>query len=148
MRNFRSTRIESLARAILGIAFVAAGALKVVDSLGFALSIARMQILPSGAIGPAAIVLPWIEIVAGVALLGRAPYRGAALGILSALLAAFTAALVVVLVRGRSTTCGCFGVEGGFLGRIEVALVRNLVLGAAAAFLATSYRRREPASPA
>ena len=148
MREVPLIRIEQAARAVLGLAFLAAGVLKVVDPMGFAFSIARMQIAPRGMIGPAAIVLPWIEIVAGAALLAWPPGRPAALAILGALLVAFTAALVIVLARGTSTSCGCFGVEGGFLARPGVALARNLVLGALALVLATSSRRSGPASPA
>jgi putative oxidoreductase len=148
MPRIRLTRTENAARAVLATVFLVAGLLKVIDPLGFALSIARLQILPRGAVGPAAITIPWMEIVAGAALLGLPSFRGAALTLLAALLVAFTAALGIVLVRGTSSSCGCFGVEGGILGRAEVALVRNLILGALAAFLATSSRRSGPASPA
>ena len=140
-------RIERVARWALGLAFVAAGLLKAIDPMGFALSIARMQILPKGAIGPAAIVLPWIEVVGGAALLALPPFRPAALAILATLLVGFTAALAVVLARGTMTHCGCFGVEGGVLGRPDVAFARNLVLGALAVLLATSSRRSGPVSP-
>jgi putative oxidoreductase len=148
MPKIPSTRTESAARAVLATLFLVAGFLKVLDPLGFALAIARMQILPRGVIGPAAITLPWVEIVAGGALLGLPSFRSAALALLATLLAAFTAALLIVLARGTSSSCGCFGVEGGFLGRTEVALVRNLILGALIGFLATSSRRSRPASPA
>ena len=141
-------RIEKPARVILGLAFLAAGVLKVVDPMAFALSIARMQIAPKAAIGAAAIVLPWIEIVAGAALLAWPPGRSAALAIVGALLVAFSAALVIALARGTSTSCGCFGVEGGILARPGAALARNLLLGALAVLLATSFRRSGPASPA
>jgi uncharacterized membrane protein YphA (DoxX/SURF4 family) len=148
MQKVPLIRIERIARWVLGLAFVAAGLLKAIDPMGFAFSIARMQIFPKGAIGPAAIVLPWIEIVAGAALLGLPTCRSAALAILATLLVAFTAALAIVLARGTSTHCGCFGVDGGILGHPGVALARNVVLGGLAVLLATSSRRSGPASPA
>lgn len=147
MQKGPSMRIKA-ARAVLGLAFVAAGAMKVADPAAFALSIARMQLLPRGAIGPAAIVLPWIEVVAGIALLGLPRWRPAALALTATLLVAFTAALAVVLLRGTTGGCGCFGAEGGVLGRPDVGIVRNLVLGGLAVLLATSSPRSGPASPA
>ena len=66
MQRIRSTRIETAVRAVLATLFLAAGLLKVIDPLGFALAIARMQLLRRGAIGPAGITLPWMELGAGV----------------------------------------------------------------------------------
>ena len=131
------TRTDTGVGWALGLVFVAAGILKVADPLAFALSLARL--VPPGAVGPLAIVLPWIEIAAGAALLALPSYRGAALAILITLLVTFTVALAV-----GSGPCGCFGTVG-LLARRDVGLGRNVLLLAAAAWL--TYRSR-PASPA
>ena len=117
-----------LASPAVAAVFLAAGLLKIWDPGGFAFSIARLRILPHALIGPAAILLPWVELVAAAALLARPPWRAAGKGIVAALLVAFTAALAVALLRGGAGACGCFGVEGGFFARLDVALVRNLLL--------------------
>lgn len=126
-----------LASPVVAAVFLAAGLLKIWDPGGFAFSIARLRILPHALIGPAAILLPWVEVVAAAAILARPPWRAAGKGIVAALLIAFTAALAVAMIRGGSS-CGCFGVEGGFLSRLDVGLARNVLL---LALLAVRERR-------
>ncbi len=137
------SRADLVLRAVASLVFLVAGVMKVLSPAGFALSIARLQILPGGLVGTAAILLPWVEITAGVALLALPSHRAAARWILGALLVVFSVALVVALARGIST-CGCFGTDGGLLERPAAALVRNALL--MAALLLTG--RAGPASPA
>jgi hypothetical protein len=144
----RTDWLRPLAQGVLGIAFVAAGGIKMTDPLGFGLSLVRLDLLPRIAVGPVAILLPGVEIVTGLALLALPSYRRAALGILGTLLAVFTAGLAITIMRGTASSCGCFGVDGGVLGRPDVGILRNAILGGLAVFLATSSPRSEPASPA
>lgn len=132
-----------LADGIVAAVFLAAGLLKVWDPPGFALSIARLQVLPLAFVGAAAILLPWVEIAGAAALLARGPWRSAGRAIAAALLAAFTLALGAALVRGGASSCGCFGVEGGVLARVDVGLARNLLL---LGLLGLAFRR-ERAGP-
>jgi len=128
-------RIEPALRGALGLVFLASGVLKIADPSAFAYSVARLQLLPRGALGAVAIVLPWIEAVSG-----------AALRLILGLLAGLTIVLLAALARGTAGPCGCFGGDGGFLSRPWVGVGRNLLL-LGMAF--TSCRRRsEPASPA
>jgi len=128
---------------VLAIAFLAAGVLKIADPATFAVSIARLRMVPMAVVGPVAILLPWIEIVVAVALFVP-KYRDPALKLLLALLGAFTLVLGIALVRGTAASCGCFGKGDGILNRADVAVVRNLVLIALAVFLI----RRKPTFPA
>lgn len=146
------TRIDRVLEIALALAFVAAGALKVLDPAAFALSLSGARLLPTFAVGPAAILLPWLEIVSGLALLLTRRYRDAATVLLLGLLAAFTAALAAMLARGAAGSCGCFGAGVAFLNRPDVGLARNLLLLVAAGALVVRRRRAtsrgEPASPA
>lgn len=147
------SRTERLLRLILAGAFFAAGVLKIGDPHGFALSIARLRSAPVVLIGPLAIVLPWIEVVAAVALF-IPRYQSAALQLLIALLAGFTALLGTALVRGAAGSCGCFGGGDGVLSRPPAALARNALLLAIALFLVlrrgkgSATSPRAPVSPA
>jgi putative oxidoreductase len=144
------SRIERGLEVVLGVVFLAAGLLKIADPAGFAVSIALLRVLPAGLTGPTAILLPWVEVVAGAALLLTRRYRDAATWLILGLMVPFTVVLAVALLRGTGGSCGCFGEGAGFLNRPEVGLVRNALLGAAAVVLirrkATS--RSGPTSPA
>jgi hypothetical protein len=120
------TRTERLVPIALGVVFLAAGILKVVDPHAFAVSIARLRIVPMALVGPVAILLPWIEIVAAAALFLPA-YRGPALKLLLGLLVLFTAVLAIGLARG-GISCGCFGKADSVFNRADVGMARNVVL--------------------
>ena len=136
------TRTERLVPFALGLVFLAAGILKIVDPLAFAVSIARLRIVPMALVGPTAILIPWIEVVAAVALFVPG-YRDAALRLLLGMLVLFTAILGIGLLRGAAS-CGCFGKADSLLNRADVALARNVALIA----LAVLAVRRKPTSPA
>lgn len=137
------TRIERLIPALLGVVFLAAGLLKVYDPAAFALSIARLRILPMALVGPAAILLPWVEIVAAVAaFLPRT--REAAVKLLLGMLVLFTAVLAIAFAAGTAASCGCFGKADFILNRPELTLVRNVTMIA----VALLWLRAKPTSPA
>ena len=63
------SRIDRGLEIALGLVFLAAGVLKIADPAGFAVSLALMKTLPAFLLGPVAILLPWVEVVAGLALI-------------------------------------------------------------------------------
>jgi putative oxidoreductase len=93
---------------VLAAVFVVAAVGKILDPPGFAHEIHNYALLPGVAINALAIVLPWIELVCGLALfLGLA--RRSAARILGVLLVVFVIALGINLARKRPVDCGCFG---------------------------------------
>src|SRR5207248_6708118 len=68
MREAPLSRSDRAIQTVLGLAFLAAGVLKILDPLAFAISIARLRLLPASTAGELAIVLPWLEVVTAVAL--------------------------------------------------------------------------------
>jgi putative oxidoreductase len=99
-----STRVQFVLAAV----FVVAGFGKVVDPPGFAHEIHNYALLPGAAINTLALLLPWIEIVCGVALFLGVARRSSA-RILGLLLVVFVIALSINLIRGKPVDCGCFG---------------------------------------
>ena len=93
---------------VIGAVFIYAGAIKIFDPVQFAYDIDNYKILPWTLGVALAFYLPWVELLAGVALIVRRFYRGA-LSILLALTAIFIAATIGAKVRGLDITCGCFG---------------------------------------
>jgi len=93
---------------VLAAVFVVAGFGKIADPPGFAHEIHNYALVPGVAINAMALVLPWIEIVCGLALFIGIARRSAA-RILGVLLVVFILALSINLIRGRPVDCGCFG---------------------------------------
>ena len=97
-----------IAAWIVSVIFIYAAASKIRDPAEFAQSIKYYKILPLWAINGWALFLPWLEIVAGVALLLPA-WRRAGAAITLGLSLIFAAAVSSALIRGLDITCGCFG---------------------------------------
>ena len=95
-------------RLVLGGLFVYAGVVKVVDPLGFAQDIRNYRLVGQAISFVAAVVLPWLEIVAGAFLIAGVWKRGAAL-VITGLLVFFIVLTLVTMARGLDVECGCFG---------------------------------------
>ena len=124
----------------LGGLFVVAGALKLGDPAVFAQEIANYRLLPE--LAPyLAIVLPPMEIVAGLALAaGPRLWAQAGALALAALSLLFTAALAAATARGLDISCACFGTGSGAVGWLTVA--RTLALAGLALLFVGLERRR------
>jgi len=95
-------------RIVLGGLFVYAGAAKALTPLDFAQNVRNYQLVGQSLSFIAALILPWLEILAGAFLVLGIWRRGAAL-VVSALLVFFIALTVVTMIRGLDVDCGCFG---------------------------------------
>lgn len=130
-----------LARLAYGAVFVYAGASKMADASTFAGIIANYQILPAKLIFGAALLLPALEVVCGLALWVNSLARGAAV-ILNCLMAAFLVVMGWAWHKGLDVTCGCFGGAGQTISR--ETLLRDaaiLALGLVAMWGAFSVRK-------
>lgn len=96
-------------RLMIGVLLIVAGAFKAHDGIGITgASIAGYRLLPSFAVMPLAIFLPYFEIAVGVYLSIGLFTRAVAL-IVAAQIAIFTLAVASVVVRHLQISCGCFG---------------------------------------
>ena len=93
---------------IVGGIFIYAGAIKALDPVQFGLEIDNYKSLPWFISVRLAFLLPWLEILCGLALIFRFLYRGG-LSILTTLVLVFIGATVAAKARGLDITCGCFG---------------------------------------
>lgn len=128
--------VTRLLRLLVGGAFVFAGALKIVDPAKFALDVGNYRLVPHEFINVIAILLPWIEVVAGAFVLAGIWLRDAAL-VITAMTVMFMLVILSALARGLNIECGCFGTVGGK----HVGLV-NLALDATLFSLAAILARR------
>jgi len=118
-----------VARLVIGLVFLVAGAGKLRAPLGFRAAVANYRILPDSLVTPVARVLPVLEVAVGVMLLLGVLIVPVAV-VAAVVLVAFAGAIWVNVRRERHIGCGC-----GFAGRQQVSrrlVVRNGVLAAAA----------------
>ena len=94
----------------LGIIFVVAALPKIVDPPSFAHMIYNYKIIPWALINPMALIMPWIELLCGLALI-LGIWKGTARTIIAALLLTFIMAIGINLARGNAIDCGCFDVS-------------------------------------
>jgi uncharacterized membrane protein YphA (DoxX/SURF4 family) len=100
-----------LARLILGVVLLVAGALKVPNLPKSAMAVRAYEMLPIPIANFLGYTLPWIEIGLGLLLIvGVAVKISGALGALTML--AFIIAIAQAWARGLSIDCGCFGGGG------------------------------------
>jgi len=93
----------------LGVFFVAAALPKLVDPPSFAHMIYNYRLVPGAFVNLMALVMPWLELLAGLALILGIWTRTSA-GLVGALLLVFVAAISLNLARGNAIECGCFDV--------------------------------------
>jgi len=107
----------------LGAIFVVAAIPKIVDPPSFAHMIYNYRLVPGFAVNALALVMPWVELLAGLALILGAWPREAA-GLAGLLLLVFIGAIGFNLVRGHAVDCGCFDVHSA--GKSSAELLNDM----------------------
>jgi uncharacterized membrane protein YphA (DoxX/SURF4 family) len=134
--------VMRITRIAIGLVFVTAALGKIADLPWFAQQVHNFRLTPGWAENALAMTLPWIELLAGLALvLGVRPRAGAAIAFV--LMLAFTVAVGIAWARGLDFRCGCFGKAGaGTIGAAK--FLENLGLSALAGL---ALRRRADTTP-
>ena len=128
MKNIlQNSWIELAARWIIGLTFIYASFHKILAPADFAKIVYGYDLFPNEAINVIAIVIPFVELIAGLALILGIYPRAAAL-IINGMLVAYTIVLSINLIRGHEFDCGCFSAkEAGIFSSAESTLVRDIV---------------------
>jgi uncharacterized membrane protein YphA (DoxX/SURF4 family) len=122
-----SPPLQVLCRLALGGIFIYASLDKIAHPMEFARIIANYAILPDFLVTLPALVLPWLELLAGLFLVAGLWTRSSAL-LLSLLLLAFMAALGFNALRGVSLSCGCFSTSAAERESASVLVLRDLLI--------------------
>ena len=93
----------------LGAIFVIAAIPKIADPPSFAHMIYNYRLVPASLINVSALVMPWVELLAGLALI-LGVWKAAARNVIGILLAIFIIAISINLFRDNAIDCGCFNV--------------------------------------
>lgn len=132
--------VERGVRWTLSGIFIYSGLMKLLDPQRFAEVISGFGLLPHALIFPTAILLPILEVIAGVGLVSS--FRGS-LAAITGMLTLFVAVLVYGIHLGLDIDCGCFGPEDpeqAYKG-LKTALARDIVLMVGVMFLYWSRGR-------
>lgn len=138
--------IYKLSRWGLGGVFIYAGSIKLLEPKTFAALIEAYGVVPESLLLPVAIVLPALEVAAGIGLLFDIE---GSLSLIAGLLVMFIAILGYGVWMGLGIDCGCFGPDDpeakAFHG-LRLSLYRDLVMLAGIAFIYgwRRYRGVEP----
>lgn len=140
----RHPAVRWSARLAIGVSFIMAALGKMADPIEFVKEIDnyKLMILPAWGLRPAAIIVPWVELISGLAVIS--PWHKEAGGVLSFLLLFFIVIGTSAIVRGLDISCGCFGT----LGATKVGwlfMVRNVALLILALLAMVKALPREPA---
>ena len=127
--------------ALAGV-FLAAAWPKLRDQAGFAKNIFNYQLLPDAAINPLAIFLPWLELLAALALVFLPPLRRGALWLIAAMTVVFIGAIGSAMARGINIDCGCFSTTGGGMKTGWLHLLLDFALLAICIALARLERKK------
>ncbi len=104
--------IELAARWFLGVTFIYASYSKILVPAVFAKIIYGYDLFPGALINLIAIIIPFVELVAGLAfIIGFYP-RSTAL-VINAMLLVFIISLSINIIRGHEFDCGCFAINTG-----------------------------------
>jgi uncharacterized membrane protein YphA (DoxX/SURF4 family) len=95
-------------RIWVGTVYILAAWHKILYPAKFALSVATYQILPLEYINAMAIILPWLELVAGLALILGLWTRAAALCMVGMTVMFIVALVIAIENQVQMTSCGCF----------------------------------------
>ena len=138
--------IYKISRLSLGGIFIYAGSIKLLEPKIFAVLIEAYGIVPESLLMPVAIILPVLEVAAGIGLLFDIE---GSLSAISGLLVFFIAILSYGIWMGIDVDCGCFGPEDpeseAFHG-LRASLYRDLIMlsGIVFMYIWRRYRAVKP----
>jgi putative oxidoreductase len=119
-------RLTQLLHLVFGGVFVYAGVLKAWNPPSFLDDVRSFDLLGDPWAAWLAMGLPWLEILAGLAVITGALRRGGLL-VLNGALLAFLGAISIAWYRGIDIRCGCFGSAEASSSYVEL-IVRDVLL--------------------
>ena len=128
-------RTVLVCQIVLGLVFAAAALAKLGDLRSFATQVHNFRLVPVPTENLLAMTLPWMELLAALALLLRVQPRAGALTT-AGMMAIFCVVVLAAVARGLDIDCGCFGTSDGSrvgmkkllenLGLLVLALIASL----------------------
>ncbi len=129
-------------RIILGALFIFASLDKIVDPLAFSRIIHHYRLSPPGMISFTAIIIPGIELIAGLFLIIGFRARASAL-VINALLVFFIIVLAITAARGINVSCGCFSTSTAVKSNLILRIVEDIGMLILGLYIMIFYRPKQ-----
>ncbi len=121
----KRSSIVFASRLILGALFIYASFDKALNPFEFAKITHNYRLLPPAIINIGAVILPWIELLAGILLIVGYRVKGANL-IIGGLLVMYIIMLGITASRGINIACGCFSTSAAAKGNIYMRILEDV----------------------
>ena len=137
-----------VARLAVAGMFIGACLAKIAAPESFALAVHRYRLLPDLLVNAVALLLPWLELLCGVAVLAGPPrWRSAVALWIALMLVVFTGAISLNILRGIEASCGCLSTRADAAASDGWNLARNAtLLGLTLVILWDALRRDQSAA--
>jgi uncharacterized membrane protein YphA (DoxX/SURF4 family) len=119
--------LANVSRWGVGLVFIVAGISKILNPEEFMRAIGNFNLLPLFLVPVSATTLPWLELLGGFCLIIKRFVKSSSL-IIAALLVIFIAAMIINILKGVQTDCGCFGLLFADSSISIFSIFRNVVL--------------------
>lgn len=111
--------LKLISRLTLSLIFIFFAIEKISDPAFFSKEINNYQILPNIFVNISAIVLPWLELIAGFMLLFGVKLKASS-AIIGSLLVIFILAVGFAMMKGLNINCGCSGANSQKVGWLKI----------------------------
>ncbi len=126
-RVLSSEYLSWVLRVYVGFFFIYASLSKIPYPAQFAEAVANYRLVPFMFLNTGSLILPWIELVAGLFLVVRFRSRAAVI-VIGLLLIMFDVMVLINMYRGAPITCGCYNTAGEPIGWKKVAEITLMLI--------------------